>query len=159
MKAQLIALVLAAMAVVGLAATAAQAESGPSNVKAAEAFGIIWEHGNGDLNGNAGGNSKGRPQRNVNLTYHGGPVQTGTTEVHPIYWGSSWGSSPGDKISGLDSFYQGVDGSHYAATNAEYTNGSGQHVSSSVNWSGDTIDPSAAPSGAPSTTQILQEVA
>src|SRR5438552_14212799 len=105
MKAQLIALVLAAMAVVGLAATAAQAEGGPSNVKSAEAFGIIWEHGNGNANGNAGGNSKGRPQKNVNLVYHGGPVRTGTTQVYPIYWGSSWGSQAGDKVSGLDSFY------------------------------------------------------
>jgi hypothetical protein len=158
MKAQLTALVLAAMVVVGLAATAAQAEGGPSNVKSAEAFGIIWEHGNGNENGNAGGNSKGRPQRNVNLLYHGGPVQTGTTKVFPIYWGSSWGS-PGDKISGLDSFYSGVSGSAYAGTNTEYTNGAGQHVSSSVSFNGDSVDTTAAPSGAPSTTQILQEVA
>ena len=159
MKAQLTALVLAAMVVVGLAATAAQAEGGPSNVKSAEAFGIIWEHGKGDLNGNAGGNSKGRPQRNVNLVYHGGPVQTGTTQVYPIYWGSSWNSQAGDKITGLRSFYQGVADTAYVGTNTEYTNGSGTHVSSSVTWNGDSIDTSAAPSGAPSTTQILQEVA
>ena len=38
MKAQLTALVLADMVVVGLAATAAQAEGGPSNVKSAEAL-------------------------------------------------------------------------------------------------------------------------
>ena len=153
MKVQLTALVLAALGVVGLAATAAQAEGGPSNVKSAEAFGIIWEHGNGNANGRGT-----KPQKNPNLSYHGGPVQTGPTKVYPIYWGSSWTPSS-DKIGGLDSFYQGVGGSAYANTNTEYKNGAGSFVSTSVTWNGDVIDTSAAPSNAPPTSQILQEVA
>jgi hypothetical protein len=152
MKVQLIAVALTAMAVVGLAAAAAQAQGGPENVKSAEAFGIVWDHGNGNAN-------KARPNRSPNLVFHGGPVQTETTQVFPIYWGTSWGTSAGDKISGLDSFYQGVGGSRYAATNTEYTNGAGQHVSSAVASNPDKVDTTAAPSGAPSTTQILQEVA
>jgi len=148
----LIVLVFSAIAVVGLAATAAQAQGGKPEVKSAEAFGIIWDHGNGNANGKRphGGSSP-------NLTWHGGRVQHGTTNVYPIYWGSSW-TSPGDKITGLKTFYSGVGGSMYANTNTEYNDGSG-NVSSSVSFASDVTDLSAAPSRAPSTTDVLNEVA
>jgi hypothetical protein len=83
------------------------------------------------------------------------------TTVVPVYWGSSWGSSSfaGDKVSGLDTFYSGVRGTAYARTNGEYTDGSGNVNTTNIGKSANKTDTSATPSGAPSTTQVLQEVA
>jgi hypothetical protein len=53
----------------------------------------------------------------------------------------------------------GVGGTGYAKTNTEYTNGSNVHVGSGVTWQGDLFDNSVTPSGAPSTSQVLAEVA
>jgi hypothetical protein len=99
-----------------------------------------------------GGGGKSPP-----LTYHGGPVQH-STSVTAIFWGASWLGSPGDKVTGIDTFYNGVGGTNYAGTNTEYTDGSG-HVSASVTYTGHQIDTSAAPGGAPSTSAVLAEVA
>jgi len=93
------------------------------------------------------------------LSYHGGPIRTGGTAVHAIFWGNSWNSNPGDKITGVDAFYTGVGGTSYAGTNTEYTNSGGAHVSSAVSYSGHIVDSIAAPSGAPSTSAVLAEVA
>jgi hypothetical protein len=95
------------------------------------------------------------------LQFHGGPVQSSGSQVYPIYWGASWGAGGAYSATpaGLDGFYQGVGGSLYSKTTTEYTNGSGSHVSSAVSWNGDVFDSSAAPSGAPSTKQVLAEVA
>ena len=155
MKAQrhaLIALVMSAAVAVGLAATAAQAQGGKPEVKSADAFGIVWDHGN------ASGH-KGPPKSSPNLIYHGGPVQTGRTEVHPIFWGTSWQSYTGDEIRGIDAFYGGVGNSSYLNTNKEYTNSSGAHVSVDVHENAIVVDNSAAPTGPPSTNAILAEVA
>ena len=92
-----------------------------------------------------------------NLTYHGGPVQHGSA-VQAIFWGTSWASSGGAKISALDTFYGGVGGSTYAQTNTEYTDGSG-HVSASVTYGGHFVDSSAVPRNPGSkTSTILNEV-
>src|ERR1041385_1096388 len=90
------------------------------------------------------------------LNWNGGPVMHGA-QVVPIFWGH-W-SSPGDKITGLREFYQGVGGSTYAGTNTEYTDGSG-HVSSlvSLDSSFPIMDSSSAPSSGNSTSAILAEV-
>ncbi len=94
------------------------------------------------------------------LLWHNGPVMHATTVV-PVYWGSSWGNSSfvGDKVSGLDTLYAGVGGTAYARTNGEYTDGSGSVNTTSISKSGNLTDLSATPSGAPSTSQVLQEVA
>jgi hypothetical protein len=94
------------------------------------------------------------------LQWHNGPVMHATTVV-PVYWGSSWGSSSfvGDKVSGLDTLYSGIGGTAYARTNGEYTDGSGGVNTTSIGKSANKTDTSATPSGAPSTTQVLQEVA
>jgi hypothetical protein len=78
------------------------------------------------------------------------------TAVTAIFWGTSW-NNPGDKISGLFSFYSGIGGSGYIKTNTEYTDGSG-NVSSAVSYSGAIVDLSAAPRRAPRTSAILNEV-
>ena len=101
-----------------------------------------------------------RPKGHVSLLqYHGGPVQSGGTTVYPVYWGSAWSSSYSATKTGLQGFYQGVGGSPYAKSNTEYTDGSGTHVSSAVAYGADLSDTSAAPSNAPSTSQVLAEVA
>ena len=82
----------------------------------------------------------------------------GTTVV-PVYWGSKWNTSfAGDKITGLDSLYSNIGGTPYANTNSEYTDSSG-NVSTSVGKLPNLTDYSATPSGAPSTSQVLAEIA
>ena len=93
------------------------------------------------------------------LNYHGGPVMSTSTAVTPIFWGTSWQSSPGDKVSGLATFYGGIGGSGYAGTNTEYTQTGGAHVSTTVSSSTGRFDGTAAPGRAPSTSAVLAEVA
>jgi hypothetical protein len=122
---------------------------GPPSFAAGPAFGFVPSH---DA-------SRVRQGRVSQLLFHGGPVQSSTTQVYPVYWGPAWGGSYSAIPSGLDGLYQGVGGSLYANTTTEYTDGSGSHVSSAVTWNSDIFDSSAAPSGAPSTSQVLAEVA
>jgi hypothetical protein len=97
-----------------------------------------------------------------NLTYHGGPILQSTI-VEAIFWGSSWGSSPGDKISGMDKWYShigtvaGGGGSSYFATVDEYTQSNGKRVLTATTYSGHKVDTTSAPSN-PSTSQVLSEV-
>ena len=98
-----------------------------------------------------------RPGKSPNLVYHNGDVMTDGAVVRMIFWGTSWNSAPGDKISGLNAFYDGVGGSHYLDTNGEYHDGSG-FVQDSVTSDTGYIDPTAAPTRAPATSAILAEV-
>src|SRR2546425_536037 len=93
------------------------------------------------------------------MSYHGGKVLTSTV-TESIFWGPSWANSSfaGDKITGLDSWYAGFGGSHYAVTNTEYTDGSGARVGAGTSPLPDVFDPSTA-SGGSSTNAILAEVA
>lgn len=128
------------------------AQSANGIVPARDANGQSHGHGPG---GGGGGSSP-------NLVWGGGPVQHGTY-VKALFWGSSWANNTfvGDKITGLDSFYGGLTNSTpspYAATNTEYTDGSG-HVSPVVSYAGHNVDTSALTfSGAPSTTTIANYV-
>jgi hypothetical protein len=103
-----------------------------------------------------------RPNRTSDLLWHNGTILTGTPSqpiyVQAIFWGTSWNSSPGDKISGMNTFYNGVGGSSYLHTTTEYTGTNGQ-VGTAVSYQGSLVDPSAAPSKAPSTSTIQAEVA
>jgi hypothetical protein len=96
-----------------------------------------------------------RPRRSSDLLWHNGTILT-STPVQAIFWGTSW-SSPGDKITGMDYFYSHVGGSSYMNTNTEYTGTNGQ-VGTGVNYNGNFVDLSAAPSKAPSTSTIQAEV-
>jgi hypothetical protein len=89
-----------------------------------------------------------------NMTYHGGKIMP-TAVTEPIFWGTSWGS-PGDKISGLDSWYTGFNGSNYAKTSDEYTGTNGE-VTATTSYAGHVIDTTTA-SGGGSTSAILAEV-
>ncbi|HSC50910.1 MAG TPA: hypothetical protein VLD16_11660 [Gaiellaceae bacterium] len=145
------AMVVAALCVAGVvaAASSARVAQGPAALEAKPAHGFVPSR--------AANHAKAR--HISQLLRSGGPVMHATTVV-PVYWGSRWGTSSfvGDKVSGLDTLYKGVGGTPYAGTNGEYYDSSGNVNTSSISKSGNLTDTSATPSGAPSTTQVLQEV-
>src|SRR5258707_1001011 len=57
--------------------------------------------------------------KSPNMTWHSGAIMTNTATA-AIFWGPSWVTSPGDKISGTDMWYSGFGNSNYAATSNEY---------------------------------------
>ena len=140
--------IVACLAFAAVAATIAHAAPPPA-LFAGGTNGIVFVHG---AHGNPHGN------RSPQLVYHGGNVMPSGAAVKSIFWGSSWSGYTGDKITGVDSFYSGVGGTAYARTNGEYTGSTGQ-VSTTVASGGHVIDSAAAPTGAPSTSQVLAVVA
>ena len=104
-----------------------------------------------------GAQHNAKPTSSVNMLFHNGSIMT-SSETHAIFWGSSWKTYTGDKITGMDSWYNGFGGSNYAKTTNEYTGTNGT-VGASSHYTGSTVDASAAPSGAPSTSAVLAEVA
>src|SRR3954471_806347 len=95
-----------------------------------------------------------KPTTSVNMTFHGGEIMTSAT-AQAIFWGTSW-TSPGDKITGMDTWYAGFGGSNYAGTNTEYT-GSNGTVGTEVTYLGHAIDTTAA-TGGQRVAPILAEV-
>jgi hypothetical protein len=91
---------------------------------------------------------------NPDMIFHNGTILV-TTSTHAIFWGTSW-TSPGDKISGMDTWYSGFGGSNYAKTSDEYTGTNGQ-VSASVSYGGHSVDTTKA-AGGNNTSAILSEV-
>ncbi|MDQ6829985.1 MAG: hypothetical protein M3081_14085, partial [Gemmatimonadota bacterium] len=101
--------------------------------------------------------SQARGSRSALMTSHGGTVLV-TNKTMAIFWGSQW-SSPSfaqDKITGLDSFFDGFGGSAYAAASTEYIGSNGQ-VTTSSTYIGHVVDLSTAPSGAISTSTAVAE--
>ena len=116
--------------------------------------------------GNAYGKVRPRNARPVvgggvspQLIGHGGEVMK-SASVTSVFWGG-WSDSGyvGDKVTGLASFYAGLDASSYMNTNTEYSGANGQ-VGSGVVYSGAAFDSSATPTRkAPTTTEVLAAVA
>jgi hypothetical protein len=96
-----------------------------------------------------------RTGRSPDMTWHSGQIMTNVA-TQSIFWGTSWTSNPGDKISGMDLFYEGFGGSNYAATSNEYTGSNGK-VTSSVTFGGHFVDSTAA-TGGQNVAPILAEV-
>ncbi len=96
-----------------------------------------------------------RTKRSPNMTWHNGKIMP-TAETENIFWGTSWATYPGDKISGLDAWYQGFSNSNYSATSDEYTGTNGQ-VGAAIAYAGHVIDVAPA-SGGNNTSAILAEV-
>lgn len=120
--------------------------AGPADAKImhARGFAISAEH------------AAGKPaRRSPNMTYHGGVIMT-TSDIHPIFWGTSWASYSGDKIIGIDSLYAGWNNSHFAGTNTEYA-GSNGTVGKTSTSAASVIDATAA-TGGNNTGPILSEV-
>jgi hypothetical protein len=82
------------------------------------------------------------------MTFHGGTVLT-ANKTEAIFWGSEWSSTAfaQDQITGLDSFFAGFGGSHYAGASTEYSGTNGQ-VTASSTYLGHVLDLSAAPTRA-----------
>jgi hypothetical protein len=120
-------------------------------------LGIHWARGfepNARL-ANEAAQPAARARRSPNMTYHGGKIMT-TAVTQNIFWGTSWGSYTGDKISGMDQWYDGFSLSNYAKTSDEYTGSNGK-VGASTTHLGHIIDTSASKSGG-NTSTILAEV-
>ena len=88
------------------------------------------------------------------MTLHGGNILA-ANKTMAIFWGA-WGS-PGDIISGIDSFFQGWGGSGMAGDNDEYYGVNGAFVTSSSTYLGHTIDSSTPPRRALTTSGAVSE--
>lgn len=97
--------------------------------------------------------ASGAAGSSVDMTWHGGTVLTSNTTL-AIFWGS-WGS-PGDIISGLDSFFGGWGGSGMAGDSTEYSGSNGQ-VTANSSYLGHVFDSSAAPKRALTTSSAVAE--
>jgi|SRR5215813_2745776 len=95
-----------------------------------------------------------RQHRSPNMTWHGGSIMN-SSAVTPIFWGTSWNSGDA-KVSAMDSFYLGFNGSSYAQTSDEYTGTNGQ-VGPNNTYGGHIIDTSPA-TGGNQVLPILAEV-
>jgi len=85
----------------------------------------------GDLHSNRpGGGSNG-------ISYHGGPVILGTTNVYYIWYGA-WGNDTAIPI--LENLASKIGGSPYFNINTTYYNGSNTHVSNAVHFGMSTTD-------------------
>ncbi|MBV9097045.1 MAG: hypothetical protein JO079_03215 [Frankiaceae bacterium] len=147
-------LATATAAAAGLAAPAAQAANHPSgmDIRAGSPHGQVVAH-----QAHNSGNSRhgGSP----NMTLHGGGIMV-NSDVTPIFWGTQWAnpSFTGDKTTGIASFYSGYGGSNYAKASDEYTGSNGQ-VGPSLTLRNSITDTSSSLTKAPSTADILNEVA
>jgi len=85
-----------------------------------------------------------RPRGTNGISYHGGPVMTGTKNVYYIWYGN-WSGNTAQTI--LDDFAGALGGSPYFNINTTYTNGSGTRVANSValsSWYTDSYSHGAA---------------
>lgn len=138
---------LVAVAAVGVAAVSGSvARANPPEV---QKNGIAYAKGHTAGHG---------PSSRALLSYHGGGVMTSGAVVETIYWGSSWATYTGDKITGITTLYSGLGGSSYLNTNLEYTQSGGAHVSDAVTYQGTTTDATSAGSKDPGTSRVLAEV-
>ena len=87
------------------------------------------------------------------MTSHGGTVLT-AVKTKAIFWGN-W-SNPGDKISGLDSFFSGWGNSGMAGDSTEYSGTNGQ-VTATSTYLGHAFDTSTPPRKALSTNSAVAE--
>lgn len=73
------------------------------------------------------------------ISYHGGPVILGTTNVYYIWYGN-WGGANASAVTLLGNLASNIGGSPYYNINTTYYNGSNAPVSNSVRLNGQTTD-------------------
>ena len=80
-------------------------------------------------------------------------------EVTAIFWGPRWQDPNfvGDKMTGIEAFYQAFNGSTYAATTEEYKGDNGT-VSNTVTWNGSLVDLSTASLGWPVAAEVCKMI-
>jgi hypothetical protein len=81
-----------------------------------------------------------------------------STSTIAIFWGPDWNDAgfAGDIISGLDAFFAGFGGSHFAGLATEYYDRTGPITSHST-YVGHVIDSSQPPAGALSASTVVAE--
>jgi len=84
-----------------------------------------------------GGGGKARPSGN-GISYHNGPVMTGTPNIYLIWYGNWSGDSTASTV--INAWANGIGGSPYYNINSTYYNGSGTHVSNAAHNAGSTTD-------------------
>lgn len=134
---------------VALTAISAFGQADTSTASNPTILGITWARGVDP------GLTFPRARRSPNMTYHGGKIMP-TSNVRAIFWGTSWGTYTGDKITGIDTYYTGLNNSNYAKTVDEYTGTNGQ-VGPTDAYLGHIVDGTTA-SGGGNTSTILAEV-
>ena len=121
-----------------------------SNMKAdPPALGIHWARG-------VARPGQARRSSNPNMTYHNGPIMK-NVYTQAIFWGKSWPSYSGDEITGIDSFYNGINGTQYARTVDEFSSTTQSNGSGTLTYGGHIVDSSTA-SGGQNTGTIGAEV-
>lgn len=95
-----------------------------------------WGEHHGLQQGQAGKTSSATSSNGI--SYHGGPVILGTTNVYYIWYGNWDGNSSARPT--LESFANGIGGSPYYNINTTYYNSSKVKVSNAVKLSGETND-------------------
>ncbi len=78
-----------------------------------------------------------RSQGGNGISYHGGPLILGPTNIYYIWYGNWTGNSADTMLTNLA---QRIGGSRYFNINTTYYDGSNAHVSNWVNYGGRTID-------------------
>jgi hypothetical protein len=129
---------LALLTIVGLATASLSAQFIPSEIHPdGKGGGTIRNHGGSDVSDvSQTAAVTGRATTN-GISYHGGPVMLGTTNIHFIYYGNWTANS---RLTGaqtiLADWASHIGGSGYYNINTTYFNGSNQHVSNSVVFAG-----------------------
>jgi hypothetical protein len=92
------------------------------------------------------------------MSLHGGDVMP-TNNTYAIWWGSQWSSAnfAGDKITGMERFFRGMNGSNYAGTGSEYAGVDGVSVSKTSQFQRHYYDTSSAPNKALSIAGAVAE--
>ena len=79
----------------------------------------------------------GRGGKSNGISFHGGPVMIGTTNIHYIWYGN-WSGNSATTI--LTDLARSVGGSPYFNINRTYYNGSSTHISGAVGYAGSSND-------------------
>lgn len=79
----------------------------------------------------------GQAKRGNGISYHGGPVILGTTNVYYIWYGNWSGNSA---ISILTDLAKSIGGSPYFNINTTYYDGAGRNVTNSVSYINSVVD-------------------
>lgn len=78
----------------------------------------------------------GGAKPSAGISYHGGPIMTGTNTVYFIFYGN-WGSNTAQTL--LPTLISGESGSPYFNINTTYYNASNVHVTNSLTYGGSTV--------------------
>jgi len=123
--------ILSAVALCSVQALAQNGETKPDG----KGIGTILHPSNGNGQGNANPHGGGPPGNGI--SYHGGPVMLGTTNVYFIWYGN-WSNNIATTI--FFDFSSHIGCSPYFNITTTYYNGANTHVSNSVAFAASTTD-------------------